>query len=487
MARSEAERPVLRFPLPGVRSHQGLRWILWPALAWRVIAPRPRARKLNVLQRAVLGLCAVGLARAEDIGEKLMIGRDLAAHILEELRGAGWVDSLHRPTTQGRSALQEDMGEPIEDMTVGWVFTDPFSGQVWPRFHSGELPMAAVERDRGPKPMLLSGTIGDPRRDIAFQVHVRSHDQTQGARPQAEEVLRAARAHRKQHDWEEQALVPDPPAVQRVSFVLEEPTDCLLATRVWLAAPGDWKIDDPFGIGQSLRLRRWIEERLDTDRGLRDWLEPILGGDPTSTSFASLGQQAEWLVEERLTTAIRARRDLRDRLVAMQRTLLETDLDGCPEDRWDDVAVKAQRAAERAFLEIKDAHPPHVPVGSDEELNEALFDGLARTLGFDVPLPPSLTRVRRGKVIHAAEQGTGSLRALVLLALLGAAGVPDHPLARAAGQEPRLLHKLDDLARTRDSVAHEGPGGRAALLGRRDRIREGVETVFSTVKLLFSK
>ncbi len=358
MARSEAERPVLRFPLPGVRSHQGLRWILWPALAWRVIAPRPRARKLNVLQRAVLGLCAAGLARAEDIGEKLMIGRDLAAHILEELRGAGWVNARHQPTTQGRSALQEDMGEPIEDMTVGWVFTDPFSGQVWPRFHSGELPMAAVERDRGPKPMLLSGTIGDPRRDMAFQVHVRSQDQTQGARPQAEEVLRAARAHRKQHDWEEQALVPDPPAVQRVSFVLEEPTDCLLATRVWLAAPGDWKIDDPFGIGQSLRLRRWIEERLDTDRGLRDWLEPILGGDPTSTSFASLGQQAEWLVEERLTTAIRTRRDLRDRLVAMQRTLLETALDDCPEDRWDDVAVKAQRAAERAFPGDQGRSPP---------------------------------------------------------------------------------------------------------------------------------
>ncbi len=480
-----ADSAVLRFRLRFLEEAVQWRWLLWPVWAWRVVAPRPQARKLNIFQRAALGLCLAGTRRAEDIAARLGIGVDLAAFIVVELGGIGFLDALGAPTERGRRVLEDDESEPTLEQTVGWVFTDPFSGETWPRFHAGELPYAEVEWSHAGRCVLKSGTIGNPRKDDALAVLPRLADALHAAQPRPEDVLRAVRAHRRQHSWEDEPIAEEAPPVQRVSFVSEDPVACLLAARAWRAAAGEWRTDDPFGIGESLRLRRWIEERLDARPDLRRWLGPVAGGDAEAPDLASLAQRAAWEVEERLTIAVRQRPVLRERLVAMQRALLETALDGCPDDKWDDVALKAQRAAERLFLEVCEAHPARSRLTQDPACNEALLAELAAAAGFDAPLPPTLLRVKSGKVVHAAREGSGSLRPLILLALLGTAGSPEHPLARAARVEPRLLHHLDALAGTRDRAAHEAsPDGRGSLQDRRRSAREGVELVLSAVKLL---
>lgn len=483
MARFAAEPEVLRFPLPYVDCQGSPRWVLWPAWAFRVVAPRPRPRSTNLLQRAVLGLVIAGRRRATEIGERLVLGADLVAFILEELRVAGWLDVSFAPTPEGRSTLAEDTSEPVDEMTVGWVFVDPFTGDIWPRFHEGELPYARVERGERFGVQLQSGTLGKPHHDRAFEVRCRAQDPCHTARPAAEDILRAARNHRRHQDWQEQPTA-EAPVLQSISFVLEEPASCLLATRVWLSKAGEWQVDDPFGVGQSLRLRRWIEARFATDPDLRRSLSPVVGADPEATDIQSLTWRAEEIVDDRLP-ALRGTPELRQRLIAMQRAVLETRALDCPMDKWDDVVIKAQRAAERAFLDIHSEHPQRVHLAGDESVNEALFDGLAQALGFEIPLPPSLSRVRRGKLLHAAEHGSGSLRSLVLLSLLGAPGVTDHPLARAARRDPRLLHKLDDLARTRDHAAHEAPSN-APTTRRNAWVEESVETIYSAIDLLFS-
>lgn len=484
------DTPALRFQLPWVQWREGPRWLLWPAWGWRVVAPRPRQRRLNIFQKAVLGLCRAGVVRAEEIGARLMIDAELAAHIAVELQGIAWLDTRGRPTERGLRALDEDESEELDEPTVGWVFTDPFSGEVWPRFHAGELPHVETRPNEQGFPMLVSGSVGDPRLDPAFSVLPLRRDALRIERPRAEDVLRAVRAHRRQQAWWEEGIrAADAPYLQRVSFVEEGPTAYLLAVRAYRDKGGDFRVDDPFGIGDSGRLRRWVEGRFDVHLGLRDWLAVVAGGGAEPEDLKSLGQRAAWEVEEKLSIAVRERAVLCERLVAMQRALLETELEGCPEDRWDDIAVKAQRAAERLFQEVCEAHPARAPLSQDVALNEALLNDLAASAGFTTPLPRSLTRVRRGKVQFAAEQGSGSLRPLVLLALLGTAGAPDHPLARAArapeGRE--LLRRLDTLASVRDQAAHEIGGRRhQAGEGYRRRIREGVETVFVAARLLLS-
>ncbi|HEX5749775.1 MAG TPA: hypothetical protein VFZ09_26325 [Archangium sp.] len=479
---------VLRFPLPFVEYSGKPRWLLWPVWAWRVVAPQARERKLNLFQRAVLNLCRAGKTRAEDIGAALHIGTELAARVLLELDGNGWLDHRGHLTPQGVHALEDEESEPLGEQVVGWTFTDPFTGEVWPRFHTGELPHADVESNAAGYPVLLSGSVGNPHRDDAYAVLPRGNEALHIHRPRAEDIIKAVRLHRKQYAWEEnEPEASDAPHVRRVSLVSESPTPYLLAVRAWRDARGDWHMDDPFGIGDSPRLRRWVEGRFDVQSGLRPWIAAIAGGDPASEDFRALTEKATWDVEERLTLAIRTRDMLFDRLVAMQRTLLEAGLDGSPHDKWDDVAVKAQRAAERLFQELCLAHPRRTRLSNAIAMNELLIQQLAADTGFQTPLPPSLARVRAGKVEHADRSGSGSLRPLLVLALLGTPGVAKHPLARAANQVPDLLHRLDALAAIRDKAAHEGTERQRPTLTSREwpeQIRECVETVYLAVRHL---
>ena len=73
------EAPVLHFGprLPKDPStNQRMRWserrfVLWPALMYRVVAPEVRDRELNVLQKAVLGMCRAGTTNVQRIGDRL--------------------------------------------------------------------------------------------------------------------------------------------------------------------------------------------------------------------------------------------------------------------------------------------------------------------------------------------------------------------------------------------------------------------------------
>ena len=41
------------------------KYLLWPAWVYRVVAPMPRPRRLNVLEKAMIGLARAGIRRAE--------------------------------------------------------------------------------------------------------------------------------------------------------------------------------------------------------------------------------------------------------------------------------------------------------------------------------------------------------------------------------------------------------------------------------------
>jgi hypothetical protein len=102
-------------------------YILWPAWAYRVVAPCVRDRQLNMFQRAVLGLCRAGLHEVEAIGKKLAIHEDLAAFVLVELTDLGYIDNYGCTTEQGLQVLTEDAIE-AHDMVAGYVFQDPWNG-----------------------------------------------------------------------------------------------------------------------------------------------------------------------------------------------------------------------------------------------------------------------------------------------------------------------------------------------------------------------
>ena len=474
----ERDTPVLRL---NHGKDPRAKWVLWPVLTWRVVAPVPKERKLNLFQRAVLGLARAGVTDFVEIADRLLIAPDLAGLVVLELQNMGLVDREGRPTARGLKMLDDIEEDPPDEARVGHVLSDPYTGKLWPRFLTGDLPVADVALNEDGWPVLLSGTAGDPWTDWTFSILPTSRDTISLARPSARDVLRAAHRHRRQRGFDELDDDRDVPRLRRVSFVDDRPEPYLLALRVRRHESGDWMVDDPFGHGESVDLRARLEGRLDTQNGLRRWLSPLVGSEGSEPTLGHLQAEAVWKVEERLTLAIRQHSDVRERLVAMRRALLEAELYDAPLDKWDDVLVKAQRAVERALRHLlapyRDAEAPAFTrlARSDKRFNQRFLDTIAADLGFQSPLPTTLSSVRRGKVQYAERSGSGSLRPLLVLSLLCADQDEDHPLRTTANAHPDLLHRLDGLATARDRAAHDG----AQTWPK--KVQGHVDTAFATV------
>lgn len=479
MALFDKTTPVLRFRRGKVPDAV---WVLWPVLAWRVVAPVPRERALNFFQRAVLALARAGVVRVVDVAERLMIAPDLAGLVIQELRGLGSLDHSGGPTHRGLQTLDDIEFEPPEDATFGHVLSDPFTGKLWPRFVTGDVPLADVEPDDEGWLVLLGGSAGAPWKDRTYSVTPGARDRLRITQPSAADVLRVARRTRRQRDLEDDAR--DIPRLQRVSFVDERPQPYWLAVCVRRHDSGDWMVDDPLGRGESIEARAQIEAVLDRHQELRRRIKRLVGDNSGAPSLTELQTRAAFDIEERLTMAIRQHEPVRERLVAMQRAWLEASLEGAPADKWDDVLVKAQRAAERT---LRVAHEPWCAATpplfmdlaeSDKALNQQLLDAIAGELGFSTPLPPTLASVRRGKVQHAEDSGSGSLRPFTILALLSAGRDRAHPLRQAARRHVDLLERLDRLAQARDRAAHDSDEPPSRTVERHR------ETVFLLVETL---
>jgi hypothetical protein len=488
MASFDSFGPPFQQDTPVLRLNYGkdpnARWVLWPVFAWRVVAPVPKERKLNLFQRAVLGLARAKVTAIVDVADRLLIAPDLAALVVLELQDMASLDHAGAPTERGLKMLDDIEEDPPDEAQVGHVLTDRFTGKVWPRFLTGDLPIADVELHDDGSPVLLSGSAGDPWKDRTFSVLPSGRDRVMMARPSAWDVLRAARRHRLQRDYDDVDDDRDVPRLQRVSFVDDRPQPNLLALRVRRHDSGDWMVDDPFGHGEAIDLRARLEERLDSHKGLRSWLAPLVGSDPTAPTLEHLQAEATWKVEERMTLAVRRHDAVRERLVAMHRALLEAESQDAPIDKWDDVLVKAQRAVERALHTVYSNHRDASAslfknlARSDKELNRRLLDAMAADLGFHAPLPVTLSSVRRGKVQYAEQRGGGSLRPLVVLSLLCADRDEEHPFRRAGRTAPDLLHRLDELAKARDRAAHDG----AATWPQ--KVQRHVDTAYVAVEAL---
>lgn len=479
------EAPVLHF---GPRLPKDMRWsqrrfVLWPALMYRVVAPEVRDRELNLLQKAVLGMCRAGTTNVQRIGERLHIHSDLAAVIFLELQQRRLLGANGLPTEKGGELFEFETIESSR-MVTGHVFQDPWSGDLWPRFVER---LDYVELQQNPKsgfPNLVLGSKGKPRRERAFMVL--PGDLALPPAPSASEIIRVTRRHRSALRRSESFEIADDDdtfthagsvALERVSLVDERPTPVFVTTFMYLPEAGDlageWHACDPFGLGVSPTLRRALEREMRSSAGLRAVLESMIG--------RSLDQQFEeqqrWAGEVR-TAAINniekaltvGARDLPqyDDLVALEYAHVEAELLGgaCPEHKLRDLLGAARRALEGTFKAIFDRHPPrHVwrriytdrrPV-EDEAYCQGVYEESAKAAGFRVPLPKALARVKPNHVKAACyPDGGWRLRGAIIAAVLAARDDRSHPLRRAATQDPALLELLDDIAKKAGGAVHAG-------------------------------
>lgn len=475
------ETPVLHF---GPRLPKGTRWserrfLLWPALLYRVVAPEVRERRLNVLQKAVLGMCRAGTMQAQRIGELLHIHPDLAALVYVELRDRGLLDGSGRPTQQGRDLFEDETLESHR-MVTGHVFQDPATGALWPRFVE-KLDYVELQHDEQGFPELVLGTTGEPRRRRALMC--RMGDVALPAAPSALDIVAATRRHRRAMrsvDSYELADEDDRPsrasgaAIERVSLVDDQPTPVYLTTFVYLPEDGggDWNVCDPFGFGTSPVLRRSLDRELQTSTTLRSVLESMLA--------RSLDEQIEarrrWAAEVRAEAVLRIDRALsvnaRDLpqypdLLDMEDKYVEAQMLGqaCPQQTLRELLGAARRVLEGTLRAIADQYSPrdvwrrlyaHGRPIEDRRYVAEIYDASARAVGFSVPLPRALADVPPNHVKAAGYADSWRLRGAIVAAVLAARDNRGHPLRGAAAAEPDLLSQLDAVARAAGEAVHGG-------------------------------
>ncbi|MHC5853865.1 hypothetical protein [Nostoc sp.] len=474
------ETPILYFNPSSSERWSKRQDLLLPAWCYRVIAPQIQQRKINILEKAVLGMCRIGISSAVEIGETLDIGTDLAALIITQLTDKIFIDKQGLLSDRGLKILEEENLDN-EDLLAGFIFQDPWTSELFPRFVERQ-EYIDVKFNKHGYPEINLGTTGKPNYRRAYMPFpVENYVKV---KPSPQDILQAVIKHKKtlryrqfsedlaDDDWTSHQV----PNLHRISFIEEEPTPVWLATFIYIAedcfSTASWNICDPFGLGDSPWLRRKLENQIKKNpslQGLNKLITNLIDINNLSSEIGNgfndfikfAEKEAILNVERNLTLEIHGWDSIFNYLVSMEISHIEANLSSnLPrlKDRLDDVLIKAQKVLEAVLLFIRDKYPTNnswqALSPTDKEYNRDLLNNLANKLGFNTPLPNTLVYVKPGKVRASCELGIGSLRSYLIAAMLTVRYHNEHPLHLLAQKSPDILIQLDKLAEMRDRSSH---------------------------------
>lgn len=460
---------------PGERNERA--WLLWPAWAFRIVAPEFKRRRINVLQHAVLGILRASRLTADEIGYRLGIHAELAAFVVSELQEQGRVDDAWNVTRAGVELLDEEQ-EEAANLVPGWVFRDPWTGKLWP-FVATSLEHARTERSPDGFPVIDLGTTGKPWRQRPWMQFPTTDGEP--VLPDAREILRAALRHgrlerlAKRLDlWREEDEPPPDLSrfkLDRVSTIEPAPVPVFLVTYLYVPRDGsdggiDWHACDFFGRGSNPELRQLIVRVAGQEDGLARALNRVLGCtihgdfDEFRRATAAREPRAKRMLEHALTLDIQ-RHAVAQPLSEMLAAWLEVvELDDAAEMwRRRNVLTTCRRAFERLFREVAERWPlagVAERLSRDGEVNRARFEAAAAAVGL-TEVPDWLLRVTHGQVRAVTEfrDGWWRLQPLVAATLLRAVDEGEHPLRLAAAKAPDLLSRIARVAAQGGEAAHD--------------------------------
>jgi len=466
--------PVLQFVLRPHVQDVAKRSLLWPVWGYRVVAPERRERQLNILQKAVLGLCRAGIHSTVRIGKRLHLHQDLAALLILELRQRGFLGNAGLPTSDGIEVLREETVESHRSV-AGYVFQDVFSGELLPRFAEG-LEYAEVVRDRNGFPKQILG-VSNNNKSIHPYAEWSDVLATPIA-PDAREILHAARRHRaafsrirtlSTSDSEDELDEPlSPHWIDRVSIIEPEPRLFFLSTYVYLPRNpedgADWHVCDPLGFGAAPWLRGWIERRLESSSPLRELVKSLFDVEIEKkiqehrAFLAEFRGAAAGSLSKRFSPTVRELPFFRYLLDAKQADEKIYFLgENASEHHLRRALLAARLTLEAAILQFAERHPPSEvwrnlytdkgPI-ADHDYVYGIYNAAGKAVGFSLPIPQSLRDVSPELLRLVAEnRASRKLRPMIMAAVLRARDDLSHPLRIAARNEPRLLQDIELISK----------------------------------------
>jgi hypothetical protein len=472
--------PVLFFgPKNHVPYNERRLWLLWPVFVYRVIAPLPAGNKsLNIFQKAVLGFAHIKETRSDVIGRHLHLQSELIELILKELRRKDLLTSEYHTTAEGERLVREEMEEMPSEILAGNVFQDPWHKQLWPRVVD-KLQFAPTEYEKDDiYPTLVFGTTGKQRHCKPFLK--RSDFNANPALPSVQDILDASDRHQRDitkisksgivYETDEEIKTNiqveiDNPRISKISLISESPEPYYLTTFLYRPEndprPGEWYVCDPFGLGASATMRRWIDNLTKHDDLLRERLENWLQKTEAITSITSsstnLADQAKIEVQLRFSESAELM-PFWPQMIAMVRSELEiADAVKLPHDKLRDVLVKAAITLESVLDHVRTQYPApgcaQIYNTADRKYRHELLNGIAANIGFLTPVPHRLANIDPQRV-QKTENSGGTLGERLTSAILAARSQPDHPFYLAAQKMPDMLTRISQLIYLRGQSSH---------------------------------
>lgn len=490
------ETPILNFRpkahLKGISS-KSKKYLLWPTLAYQVVAPKFRQRKLNLLQKAVLGLCRAGCYRSHEISPKLEIHENLAKFILEELSGRGWLNYDGLPSEKGIEVLEEEMSDSHE-LVVGYVFQDPWNGKLWPRFVE---KLDYIELDF-PKedgfPQLKIGTKGDPKPKEAF-MHFPNSVSNKLDRPYARDIILAVKQYhrelnsftsRNNDEFIETEFLSEE-KIKSVAFIDEKPSPFFLMTFMYVpdsnaVSETGWFVCDPFGMGANRLLKDRIEKETKSSQHLLERVDELLGSvlrinlKQYRECLENIEEKAKEKIEKRFGINIRSCKAY-ENLVKMEsfsQTLESLD-ENQKKNHIESIFLASRKVLESTFIQLSENYSLK---GGWRKLYSEQYDNkqkkqvlkpipdknyiqekykiAAVAVGFEETKIPNRFLNIKAEDIKSVSDYTNSwkLGALVTATLLKSSIEEGHPLRSVAKNYSELLVDIDEIAEISGESSH---------------------------------
>lgn len=486
------ETPILYYDPRSSQRWSQREYILFPVYYYRVVAPRSSHRNLNILEKAILGIAQIGAFTAEEIGEKLDVGLDLASLIISELQNQSLIDNHGLITEKGKKTLNQETFD-TEDLVVGYIFQEPWNGELLPRFMEN-LAYVETRFNQDGFPELILGTTGKPFYQRVFMPLPVNN--TLAVQPSPQDIIKAVKNHNfalenyqknnrqltLELTEEDDFIFERKTNLQRISFIEDKPTPVWLATFIYVPEinfddlidiKDNWRICDPFGLGDSDWLYKRInkllknQDKFPLQKSITDLTKQLTNSKVTNKTteyqelMSMLHEEAIKKVEDKLSIDITKWQNLYNSLIAMERSNLEIEMSddskSLLKDKIDDILVKAQIVLENLLLSISEKYSIQDCLtlldSKDKQYNKIILDQVAQKIGFNIPLPQSLLSVDFNR-IRSASVNKGSLRSYLLATLLTAYNEEKHPFYNFAQTMPDFLVKLDQLANLRNQSGH---------------------------------
>ena len=497
---------------PGGRNAR--EYILWPSWAFRVVAPVGiQSRHINELQKAVLGILRASRLTAIELGERLGIEPELATFVVSELQEPGWVSGEWEVTDRGNELLEEEREESVS-LVSGWVFKDPWNGQLWP-FVAPRLQYAQTEmNDSGYPELIFVTTTGHPWCQSALTQHPPNEYRVPKP-PDVQEIIDAVARHKRQDAWYKrqetyqenieswtnghsdllQASRIRGRDLQRRRAIEAKPQPVFLVSFLYVPRAGDdasidWYACDFFGRGSDPALRRLITQVASEEKFLAQRMQRLLG----RTIYGSF----EGFENEEKDRKHRASKLLKQLLLDKigSHPLVEV-LEGWLELCWlqkdagrrhrRNVLVACRVTLEWLFGKVAHQWPladVHEMLSrKDTKINRKAFRDAANAVGL-TNLPQRLCNVSRSSIRSASKRHNQHWRlsSLVAATLLQAQITLDHPLRTAAEKAPDFLARVERVIDRGNSEAHNSKDKQFNL----NSIRKAVEDTLEIVGLLLN-